>query len=85
MRLYQSPSRWYTIMLDADLFGHPLLVCRFGGNHNALHGQHEIPIEPGQLAQLVRAIRKRRLAHGYQPVGKTKSPEQSGPGVATAI
>lgn len=72
-------------MLDADLFGQPLLVCRFGGNHNALHGQHEIPLAPGQLTHLVRAIRMRRIAHGYRPVGKTKSPEQSGQDVATAI
>lgn len=74
MRLYLSNTRWYTVMLDTDLFGHPLLVCRFGGIHNNLHGQHVVPVDPGQLAETVRAIRKRRLAHGYKPAGKTKDP-----------
>ena len=74
MRLYLSNTRWYTVMLDADLFGHPLLVCRFGGIHNNLYGQHVVPVDPGQLAEAVRAIRKRRLAHGYNPAGKTKDP-----------
>ena len=70
MRLYLSSSRWYTITLDADLFGHPLLVCRFGGLRNSLPGQHEIPIEPGTLSVTVRTIHKKRIAHGYQSAGK---------------
>lgn len=73
MRLYLSRTRWYAITLDADLFGQPLLVCRFGGLRNSLHGQHEIPLNPGQLTAMVREIRKRRVAHGYLPVGKLDS------------
>jgi hypothetical protein len=61
MRLYISPSRYYAVSVERDLFGQPVIVCYHGGRHNRLGAIRTEPFERKRL----REIAKDRRAHGY--------------------
>jgi len=62
MRLYLSPTRYYTVAIQLDLFGQPVIVRSWGGRFNRLGGTQTEPFSRERL----REIGKERRAHGYR-------------------
>lgn len=71
MRSWINPDnrRYYNALLQPDLFGRWSLMRNWGSLDN---GRGQLRIEtvrdPATGQQLMDAINKRRLAHGYSPV-----------------
>lgn len=61
-RLYLTPSRYYAVAVQRDLFGQPVIVCIHGGRHNRLGAVRTEPF----TRQRLREIARERRAHGYQ-------------------
>lgn len=67
MRLYLSPNRYYSVAIQRDLFGRPVLISCWGGRWSRRGGIRTEPYTP----EKVREIHKRRLAHGYSLAERT--------------
>jgi len=61
MRIYLTATRYYSVHIQPDLFGQPVIVRAWGGRHNRLGGMATEPYAPGRLRQ----IHRERIAHGY--------------------
>ncbi|MCG8990897.1 hypothetical protein LH427_03720 [Laribacter hongkongensis] len=65
MRLYLSPTRYYSVAIQLDLFGEPVIVRAWGGRGNRLGGTATEPFSRKRL----REIAKERRRHGYSLAG----------------
>lgn len=68
VRRWETKKRYYEARIELDMFGTPILLAANGGKGTRL-GMLRVIAAGDQIEQALRAIERRREAHGYVRVG----------------
>lgn len=68
-RRWESAERWYEASFGPDLFGTPVLTCRWGALRTARGGMKcHLPGDAREAARRLQAMSRLRARHGYRIV-----------------
>ena len=73
---WESATRWYTFVLEPDLFGTWVLTRRWGSRSSRLFGVlQQLPPTPAVAAKTLRTVERRRARSGAGYVRTDNCPE----------